>query len=132
MSRNRISEIREQMKNGNGPVQLTWENVESMPKPSRNEMDRQKFYKNLKYLRGHSEYKSPPGYLYHTDYGFLDARIGEPLGIFYNKRDGFLSSHGFPIRLSEKKIDDIIARAYVSGHTGGTRKRSKRRGTRRK
>jgi len=134
MSRNRISEIREKMKNGREPVQLTLENIGSMTKPSRNEMDRRKFFHSLKYLRGHGEYKSPPGHVYHKEEGFLDAHTGLPLGIRYNKRDGFMNSYGIPIRLSEEKLDNLIAPAYVSKHSGGTRRRrrTQQRGTRRK
>jgi hypothetical protein len=132
MSKNRISEIREQMKNSKEPVQLTWENIESMGKPPRNNLKRRKFVHGLKYLRGHSEYKSPPGHVYHKEEGFLDGHTGVPLGIHYNKRDGFMNSYGFPIRLSEEKLDDLIAPAYVSGHKGGTRRLRPKRGTRRK
>jgi len=129
MSKNRVSEIREQMKNTKEPIQLTWENMESIPKPASNENGRYKFYKNLKYLRGDSEHASPPGYLYHREYGFLDARTGEPLGVRYSKHDGFMSSRGFPIRLSEEQINDVISRAYVLKHSGGTRRKKARRGT---
>jgi hypothetical protein len=88
----------------------------------------------VKYLRGHGEHKSPPGHIYHKDHGFLDAHTGQPLGILYNKHDGFMNLYGFPIRLSEEKLDNLIAPAYVSKHSGGTRRRRRtpQRGTRRK